>query len=163
VNAVGRVMDKDEDVLVLFMTSHGNRDGFGLRLPRRRPVELPARALARMLDSAGIRHRLIIISACYSGTFVKPLANDDTIVMTASDANNPSFGCEPGRDWTYFGDALFNRSLKPGVDLPGAFGNARRLISEWELKDKLNPSNPQAYFGPALTQRLAPFFAGKAD
>ncbi len=163
VNAVGRIMDKDEDVLILFMTSHGNPGGFGMRLPRRPPVELPARVLARMLDSAGIRHRLIIVSACYSGTFVTPLANDDTIVMTASDAHNPSFGCEPGREWTYFGDALFNRSLRPGVELPEAFAKARTLISEWESKDKLNPSNPQAHFGPALMKRLAPFFAVKPE
>ena len=75
----------------------------------------------------------MIVSACYSGTFVPPLANDNTIVITAADARNPSFGCAPGREWTFFGDAFFNRSLRPGTDLQRAFNGARITISEWEL------------------------------
>jgi hypothetical protein len=162
VRAVGELMAKDEDVLLLFVTSHGARQGVGLQLPRRPLAMLAPRDLAAMLDSAGIRHRVVIVSACYSGTFVPPLANDDTIVITAADARNPSFGCAPGREWTYFGDALFNRSLYPGVDLQRAFNDARLTISAWELADKLTPSNPQAHFGPALVEKLTPLFAAKA-
>ena len=99
------------------------------------------------------------MSACYSGTFVKPLANDNTIVMTAADAAHPSFGCSSKRTWTYFGDALFNQSLRPGVDFEHAFDNARILISGWELKEHLEPSNPQGHFGPALVKKIAPLFA----
>ena len=99
--AVGEVMDKAEDVLILFMTSHGTRGGFVLQLPGQRPVEFAPRELAKILDSAGIQNRMVIVSACYSGTFVPPLANDNTIVITAADARNPSFGCAPGREWTY--------------------------------------------------------------
>ena len=108
--SVGQVMDKGEDVLILFMTSHGTRIGFGLQLPGRQPVEFTPRELAKILDSAGIQNRVVIVSACYSGTFVPPLANDNTIVITAADARHPSFGCAPGREWTYFGDAFFNRA-----------------------------------------------------
>jgi hypothetical protein len=161
VRAVAEKMDRDEDVLILFMTSHGNRGGFALQLPGAPPVELPPREVAQMLASAGIKNRLVIVSACYSGTFVPPLANDDTIIMTAADANNPSFGCAPGRNWTYFGDALFNRNLRPGVGLSRAFNNARTTISEWELMQSLSPSNPQAHFGPALLGKLDPYFAAK--
>ena len=159
VRGVGEVMDKAEDVLFLFMTSHGTRGGFALQLPRRPVVELHPRELARILDSAGIQNRVVIVSACYSGSFVPPLANDNTIVITAADARNPSFGCAPGREWTFFGDALFNRSLRPGTDLQRAFGGARIMISEWELTDNLTPSNPQAHFGPAAVEKLAPLFA----
>ncbi len=73
---------------------------------------------------------------------------------------HPSFGCAPGRDWTFFGDALFNRSLRPGMDLQRAFNGARITISGWELADSLTPSNPQAHFGPAVVEKLAPLFAG---
>ncbi len=162
VRAVAPIMDKNDDVLILFMTSHGNPGGFGLQLPGKEPIELPPREVAKMLDTAGIRNRLVIVSSCYSGIFVKPLANDNTIVITAADAKNVSFGCEPGRDWTYFGDALFNRSLRPGVDLRRAFNSARLMISEWELMGSLPPSNPQAHFGPALIEKLEPIFAAHA-
>jgi len=161
VRAVAEVMDKDEDVLILFMTSHGTRAGFALQLPGRSPFEFAPRELAKILDSTGIQNRVVIVSACYSGTFVPPLANDNTIVITAADARNPSFGCAPGREWTFFGDALFNRSLRPGTDLQRAFNGARITISEWELTDKLTPSNPQAHFGPAVVEKLAPLFAAQ--
>jgi hypothetical protein len=156
--AAGAVMDKGEDVLILFMTSHGTRDGFGLQLPGRPPVELAPRELAKIMDGAGIQNRVVIVSSCYSGAFVPPLANDNTIVVTASDARNPSFGCAPGREWTFFGDAFFNRALRPRVDLRSAFNRARITVSEWELAERLSPSNPQAHFGPAMVEKLAPVF-----
>lgn len=163
VRAVAERIDKNEDVLVLFMTSHGSRDGFALQLPGAEPVGLAPRELARLLAGAGIKNRVVIVSACYSGIFVKPLANDTTIVMTAADENNPSFGCATGRDWTYFGDALFNRSLRPGVDFGHAFSNARNLVSGWELQEHLRPSNPQGSFGKALVEKLDPLFAEMAQ
>jgi Peptidase C13 family len=89
---------------------------------------------------------------------VPMLANDDTIVLTAADAKSASFGCAPERDWTYFGDAFFRLSLRPGTDLRHAFDNARVLIRGWELMDRAPPSNPQGHFGEALVAKLAPFF-----
>lgn len=159
VRAVGRVMNKDDDVLLLFMTSHGEPTGFGLRLPNGALSELTPQEVAATLNNEGIKNRLVIVSACYAGTFVPPLQNDNTIVLTAADATHSSFGCAPERDWTYFGDALFRQSLRPGRDLQRSFDNARLLIQGWELMDHATPSNPQAYFGPALAAKLAPFFA----
>jgi hypothetical protein len=151
-------MNKDDDVLLLVMTSHGVPTGFGLRLPSQLVVELTPREVATALDNEGIKNRVVIVSACYAGIFVPPLANDNTIVLTAADATHTSFGCAPERDWTYFGDAFFRQSLRPGRDLQHAFDNARVLIQGWELMDHVQPSNPQGHFGPALVTKLAPFF-----
>lgn len=159
VHALGTAMNKDGDVLVLLMTSHGTSTGFGLRLPSGVTTELTPQEVAGTLDKEGIKNRIVIVSACFAGTFLPPLANDDTIVLTASDANNTSFGCAPERDWTYFGDALFRQSIRRGWDLQRAFDNARVLISGWEMMDRARPSNPQAHFGPTLVAKLAPFFA----
>lgn len=157
VRAIGGVMDKSKDVLVLFMTSHGERTGFALELPGG-ISELTPKEVASTLDREGIKNRVVIVSACYSGIFVPPLENADTIVMTAADAQNTSFGCAPERDWTYFGDAFFRQSLHPGTDFENAFDHARILIQGWELMDHVPPSNPQGRFGPALVDKLAPFF-----
>ena len=159
VHAIGTAMNKDEDVLVLLMTSHGTPTGFGLRLPSGVTTELTPQEVAGTLDKEGIKNRIVIVSACFAGTFLPPLANDDTIVLTASDAKSTSFGCAPERDWTYFGDALFRQSIRRGWDLQHAFDNARVLISGWEMMDRARPSNPQAHFGPTLVAKLAPFFA----
>jgi Peptidase C13 family len=158
VHALGGAMNKDADVLLLLMTSHGEPTGFGLRLPSEVVTLLTPHEVAAVLDNEGIKNRVVIVSACYAGTFVPPLTNDNTIVITAADANSTSFGCAPERDWTYFGDAFFRQSVRPGRDFQRAFDNARVLIQGWELMDRARPSNPQAHFGPALVARLAPFF-----
>lgn len=158
VQAVAKVMNKTDDVLLLFMTSHGEHTGFALKLPNETASELTPQFVAATLNNEGIKNRLVIVSSCFSGAFVPPLANDDTIVLTAADAESTSFGCAPERDWTYFGDALFRQSMRRGRDLQHAFENARTLISGWELMDHARPSNPQAHFGPALVAKLAPFF-----
>ena len=155
IRAVGRTMNKDEDVLLLFMTSHGGPGAFALRMPGLVEATLSPRALAEVLDGEGIRNRIVIVSSCYAGAFVKPLADDNTIVLTAADTKSTSFGCSNEREWTYFGDALFNQSLKPEVSLEEAFGNAKVIIGQWEARDGLTPSNPQGHFGPALTAKLA--------
>ncbi len=162
VHALGDVMDKDIDVLLLLMTSHGEPSGFGLRLPSEVITQLTPQEVASALDNEGIKNRIVIVSACFAGVFVPPLTNDNTIVITASDAKSTSFGCAPERDWTYFGDAFFRQSVRPGRDFQHAFDNARVLIQGWELMDRAKPSNPQAHFGPALVAKLAPFFASSS-
>jgi hypothetical protein len=148
-------MDPDEDVLLLFMTSHGTQDGVALELPGLVSADLAPEDVAAVLDREGIKNRIVVVSACYSGVFVKPLANDNTIVLTAADEKSTSFGCSNEREWTYFGDALFNHGLRPEVSLEQAFADARAKIGEWETLDGLPPSNPQAHFGPELIAKLA--------
>jgi hypothetical protein len=163
IREVGRRMNKDEDVLFMFMTSHGSRDGIALSLPGSVQALLSPQDVSAVLDREGIKNRIIVVSACYSGIFVRPLANDDTIVLTAADENSTSFGCSNDREWTYFGDALFKHSFKPGQDLPTSFEQAKALIGAWEAKDSIPASNPQAHFGASLLSRLAPLHAAGGD
>lgn len=154
VRAVGDVMNKQEDILILVMTSHGMPSGFAL-LFGSAYAELQPKDVAAAFHRAGIRNRVVIVSACYSGIFVKPLADDHTVVLTAADSKSPSFGCGAGRDWTYFGDALFAKSLEPGIGLKPAFEHAKTLVRGWEKKERLQPSNPQGHFGAALMRKLS--------
>jgi hypothetical protein len=85
----------------------------------------------------------VVISACYSGVFLRPLADDDTLVITAADADHSSFGCQDKVKWTYFGDAFFNTALRPTADLRSAFASARTLIGLREMRYGLVSSNPQ--------------------
>lgn len=162
VHDIGKLMDKQNDILILFLTSHGDRNGVALQLPDR-IVDLTPKYVAAILTREGIKNRVVIVSACFSGIFIPPLKGDNTIIMTAADANHTSFGCAPERDWTYFGDAFFHQALVPGADFQNAFDHARILIRGWELMEHLPPSNPQGSFGPALVAKLAPFFAAPAS
>jgi hypothetical protein len=152
---VAEVMDKDEDVLVLFLTSHGSEaHRFSLDLWPMRFNELDPATLRRALDDAGIRNRVVIVSACYSGGFVEPLRNDDTLVITAAAADRNSFGCSNEADWTYFGKAYFDEALRGTFSFTKAFEAAKPVIAERERKDGFDASLPQISLGAAIAPRL---------
>ena len=71
-------MDVDEDALFLFLTSHGSADGeLTVSLYPFELVNLTAEDVRDALDDAGIGWRMIVISACHSGSFIDTLR--DTI------------------------------------------------------------------------------------
>jgi hypothetical protein len=148
-------MDRRSDILVLILTSHGSRDGVVVEAHGREQILAPT-ALAHMLNRAGVQHRIVVISACYSGVFLHPLANDDTLVITAADADHSSFGCRDKINWTYFGDAFFNRALRWAGDLRQAFAEARKLIRVREARFGVVHSNPQIAGGKNIDGLLAP-------
>ena len=86
--------------------------------------------------------RDFFISACYSGVFIPRLANPNVLVITAADADHPSFGCRDKAKWTYFGDAFFNVALRKTKSLKDAFVVARALVRNHELREHFEPSNP---------------------
>jgi hypothetical protein len=161
VHAVAGIMNRDEDVLLVFITSHGGPTGVGLVLADAISAVLRPEHVESVLDREGIRNRVVIVSACYSGIFAKRLASPDSIVLTAADENSTSFGCSNERDWTYFGDAFFNQSLGENVPLEQAFEDAKAKISQWEARDELPPSSPQGHFGAAISEKLAKLKIGK--
>src|SRR6201988_1126060 len=135
-------LDAEKDVLFLILTSHGSPDGLAIKAGRLTETLTPSR-LGDMLAKTGVRHKVVVISACYSGVFVRRLASPDVLVITAADANHPSFGCEDKAQWTYFGDAFFNVALRQEKNLKAAFDVARALVLKRELRERFEPSNPQ--------------------
>jgi hypothetical protein len=153
--ALGRVMDAD-DVLFLALSSHGWKDAtLAISNAGMRPDLLGARQLAQMLDDAGIRWRVIVVSACYSGSFIRPLGNDHTILITAAAKNRPSFGCGADSELTYFGEAFYRDALPAAPTLRGAFERARVQITAREKAERQRPSHPKAYFGSLIEAKLA--------
>jgi hypothetical protein len=152
--SAGEQMDQDNDILFLILTSHGSQAGVAVQAGRRMETLSPP-ALAGMLDSAAVRHRVVVVSACYSGVFLRPLANDDTLVITAADSQHSSFGCQDKVKWTYFGDAFFNTALRRTADLRQAFDAARAIVRQRELHYHLVPSNPQIAGGKNIDVLLA--------
>jgi Peptidase C13 family len=124
------------------LTSHGSRDGLAVVAGRLAETLKPSH-LSKMLGRTGVRNKVVIISACYSGVFIPRLADANTLVITAADANNPSFGCEDKAKWTYFGDAFFNAALRRANTLKDAFLMARSLVLRRELREGFEPSHPQ--------------------
>ncbi|WP_245804491.1 C13 family peptidase [Erythrobacter tepidarius] len=152
---IGSLMDPSEDVLVLYTTSHGadiglvyhyGDTGYGILSPAR---------LKAALEEAGIRRRVLILSACHSGVFVPVLASPDTAILTAAAATRTSFGCAAENDWTFFGDALINRALRQPVSLEEAAKMAGRSVAEWETRARFLASLPQVSIGAEAKGWLA--------
>jgi hypothetical protein len=147
---IGSIMDRERDTLFLFLTSHGTDGVLAVDMPGLKLPQLKPERLRRMLDKAGIKNRVIVVSACHSGSFIPALAGPTSLIITAAQADRSSFGCEDRRRWTYFGDAYFNRALRHETSFRRAFEQARRTIAEWEARDQLRPSLPQIAGGEAL-------------
>lgn len=154
---VATMMDRDEDILFIHLTSHGARDGtlsawFW-------PLEIDAvtaTMLKAWLDEAGVKNRVISVSACFSGTWVPPLADAQTLVMTASDSEHTSYGCGRRSELTFFGRAMYDEGMRKTWSFEEAHAAARTVIEQRE-KDAGKAdgySNPQIAVGDRIRERL---------
>jgi hypothetical protein len=152
---LGRRLNSEEDILFLFLTSHGSRDHVLSVDYWPLPLKgISSTALAGMLEESGIKWRVIIISACYSGGFIDDLKNDHTLIITSSSATRPSFGCGEADELTYFGKAFFKDQLNQGIGLLQAFSGAVTLVQRREAARKLKASGPQLSSPPAISDKL---------
>ncbi len=151
--SASKTMDPQNDVLFLILTSHGSRAGLAVKAGTHQETLSPLNVVTVLNDTL-VRYRIVIISACYSGVFIRPLADPNTLIITAADSDHPSFGCRNGNDWTYFGDAFFNTALRRTANLSDAFALASSLVRKRELKEKLTPSNPQMAGGENIEHLL---------
>jgi hypothetical protein len=149
-------MNLDRDVLFLVISSHGGKDPAIAVSNSDLPLnDMTDEDLSEALGDSGIKWRVIIISACYAGGFIESLKNPRTIVITAAAADRTSFGCSNDRDLTYFGEAFFRDALPEASSLRDAFNRAKAAIAMRERRERVDASNPQAYFGAELTTKLA--------
>src|SRR6185295_196903 len=115
-------IDPEQDVVMLYLTSHGRSNHeLEIKLPPLELVQLTPGVLRKLFDDAGIKWRIIVVSACYSGGFIPALEDDQTLVLTASQADRTSFGCGHQSERTYFGEALFDDGLAKADSMLTAF------------------------------------------
>jgi hypothetical protein len=161
IGQVGSLIDPNEDLVVVFITSHGSPDGSAAMRNHQIAGALRPANLRDMFTQAGITNRVVIVSACFSGAFIAPLADDNTIVLTAAAPDRTSFGCTPENEWTFFGDAYFNHAVRGGAAMLPAFEQAKTLITQWEHEHNLTPpSNPQKWIGSHAAEMLRRAEAG---
>ena len=153
---IAELMDESEDVLVLYSTSHGTPLGLTWREGDRDMASITPKQMREWLDRHGIRNRLLILSACFSGIFVPGLQTSNSVIVTAAARDRISFGCFADNDWTFFGDAMINHALRKPQSLGAAYAEATALVSEWERRFEVTPSQPQIFLGAASAHWLAP-------
>ena len=160
---IGQQMNRESDVLFLYMASHGLPNQFEIENAPLDLKQVDPKWLKDTLDKSGIRWRVIVISACYSGSFISALQDENTLVITASAADRASFGCSNEADYTYFGRAFFDQAMREQSSMFDAFNQAKSTVAKWEIAQGVEPSEPQWSIGknmelmlPQLEQRLFP-------
>lgn len=157
INAIANKMDIEEDILFVYLSSHGSKNHeFSLAHDSIRLTNLPSQSFASMLQKTKIKWKVIFVSACYSGGFIPDLENETTMVITAADSENTSFGCSEDSEMTYFGKALFREVLSNNIDmdLVEAFKRSKKIIKKWEEDEDLSASNPSISAPKAIVKKL---------
>jgi hypothetical protein len=153
---LSHVMKPDEDILVLYMTSHGDEDHNLLVDMDPLPLDqIGAPDLAGILKKRPFKWKVVVVNACYSGGFVPDLRGPGTLVLTAARTDRSSFGCGSDSDITYFGKAWLVDALNKTDNFVDAFQFAKDDIADWEKDQKLTPSEPQIDVGNGIAQQLA--------
>ena len=169
--ALAARMDRNEDILFVFLTSHGSRqhelvlNQNGMDLP-----DLPAADVGRLLRESGVRWKVVLISACYGGGFIDALKDDGTLVIAAARSDRQSFGCADENDFTYFGRAYFKEALPRASSFQDAFRKAETLVHEMEVRELKAPAGtpgderhslPQMWSPPGIEQQLQRWWSQK--
>lgn len=155
-DALSGVMNKDQDILLLYLTSHGDPEHNLLVDLDPLPLDqIGAPDLAGILDKHRFKWKVVVVNACYSGGFLPPLKGPGTLVLTAARTDRSSFGCGSDSDITYFGRAWLVDALNRTPDFIDAFKQARGEIAQWEQRDRLTPSEPQIDAGAGIADQLA--------
>ena len=155
-DGLDKLMHPDQDILMLYATSHGDEAHDLLVDMDPLPLDqIGAADLAGILAEHRFRWKVVVVNACYSGGFIPPLQGPGTLVLTAARSDRSSFGCGNDSDITYFGKAWLVDGLNHSADFVTAFQQARSEIAGWEKRDGLTPSQPQIAIGSGITEQLA--------
>ena len=157
-NQVGKKMDTDKDIL--YLTSHGSREHrLSLSFGSMRFDVLDPGVLRKILDDSGIKRRVVVVSSCYSGGFVEPLKNENTLVISASAPDKTSHGCSNEADFTFFGKAYFEDGLRKTDSFIEAFNIASPLIAERDAKEGYEAALPMMNVGTGIRAALNQYTA----
>lgn len=143
-----------EDLLFLHITTHGSSEHeLSVSFENLGLNGLSAEQLGDIVEGAGLPWRVVVVSACFSGGFIQALKSPRTMVITAASARRTSFGCENGRDYTYFGAAFYRDSLID-ADFRAAFDRAVPLVRTWEKEQDYRHSRPRIWVGREIAAKL---------
>jgi hypothetical protein len=147
------------DGCLLHMTSHGVRQGFVMK---NQPILTPAR-LNSILDlSCGDRPTVVLVSACYSGTFAAAaMQKPNRVILTAAREDRTSFGCSSENEFTYWDGCLIDNLTKSDTWL-SLHRRVEQCIQSKESKGRFTPSVPQAFLADAVLDLKIPGFSTPA-
>ena len=121
----------------------------------RRVVEQPPDAMAALVSNdCGARPTVVIVSACYSGVFVPPLAAPNRMILTAARPDRSSFGCGEQDRYTFFDTCVLSQ-LPLSASFPDLGDKVRTCVAQREHDLGMAPaSEPQLSVGSQVASAL---------
>lgn len=160
-DAVATKMDPQQDILLLYFTTHGSEDHTLLVDMDPLPLDqIGAEDLPGILVEHPFKYKVVVVNACYSGGFIPPLQSPDTMVISAARADRSSFGCGEQSELTWFGHAFLVNALNQTDNLQQAFALAKRQVAGWEKREGFEASDPQISEGAGIAAQLAKWRSG---
>jgi hypothetical protein len=145
---IGDLVDTDDDIVMVYLAgSPGTGHALAAVNPPLELVDLSPAGLRQLLDAAGIRFRIVVVSTCEAGAWTDELADDDTAVIASSSASARADDCHGGLAASRFGDAFFGAMARTG-DLGAAFENAKKRLAA------IGAPSPVMSLGATLAQHL---------
>jgi len=156
---IAEKMEPEHDLLLLYMASHGSEDHRFLLAGHEMTASISPSQLRGALDEAGIGHRIVIVSACFSGGFIPALREPGTLILTAAAHDRSSFGCGAASTFTWFGRALLMEGFQRSQNPITAFQHARKAVKKREGKFDYPASRPQIEVGDTIRERIEQWLA----
>jgi hypothetical protein len=145
-NTLWDLSSRAPDGCLIYFTSHGTPDGIVID---QRILE-PEKLGIIVGNACGSKPSVIVMSACYSGQFVRTLRGENRMVLTAARSDRTSFGCGELDHYTFFDDC-FLRAMPMAGDFPGLGGLVQQCVAEREQQMRATPpSEPQLDIGPKV-------------
>ena len=140
---------------LIYLTGHGAPEGLAMSAETPTMFVRPTR-MESMLNACAKRPTVLVVSACYSGVYLRPgITRPERIVMTASAADLTSFGCSNNNRYTFF-DQCFLEAW-PGQTQWGRLADdVRDCVRETERNKGFPASKPQFFFGVGLRELPLP-------
>ena len=146
---IGDLIDADDDVVMVYLTGSSRPDHtLNAVNPPLELVGLSPLGLKELLDAAGIRWRIVVVSTCNAGAWVEALQDDETAVIASSAADVHGSDCNGGMSASAFGEAFFTEAMRRNDDLAGAFDAARKGLA------RMHAPEPVMSIGPSIAEHL---------
>lgn len=139
-----------DDIVVVFISTHGNRKILSVNVAHHEFKPMTATQLSAALAPLGDRPTVVILAACFSGSFLPELQGERRIVITSASGERASFGCQADSRNTFFTEELFAHDFDTSKSLSQMMAEAKVRVARREHALKFPNSEPQMSVGLKL-------------
>ncbi|PKF63331.1 hypothetical protein CW745_00295 [Psychromonas sp. psych-6C06] len=157
INNMAQKMDPEEDILFISLAAHGGHGGqFYINFGPNRHQLINAKTLNHYLKKSKIKWKVVVVNACYSGSFIDDLIDPYTLVITSTDAERVSYYSK-SPNFSFFGRAFFEKYLDKNKKIKQSFDET---VEETQWLEPMygitesKQSRPQFIYGEEILAKL---------